>query len=223
VCSPTCGPGSPRPTTCRSDHSRLRHCTFGCSNCSTQAVVPANAGTHNPWRVLLSKASATSCKRKSAPYGSPRSRLCENSREQSARRIVFSLFFAQLSASEISFPIKDIRDKVSTRKVERRSFHTAWFAGTTAGCEFAFSRHDAPEFYKFIPPQNKGAGKTGCALHPRSRVQTCTEKTHTSIQVQRRQSGLPCAMVLRLISCSPRRDRACLPPSPPRSVSFSRA
>jgi hypothetical protein len=46
-------------------------------------------------------------------YGS---RLCENSREQSARRIVFSLFFSQLSASELSFPIKDIRDKLSTRK-----------------------------------------------------------------------------------------------------------
>src|SRR4029079_3742471 len=29
-------------------------------------------------------------------------------------------------------------------------------------------------------------------------------KTHTSIQVQRKHSGLPCAMVLRLISCSPR-------------------
>jgi hypothetical protein len=44
---------------------------------------------------------------------------------------------------------------------------------------------------------------------------------HTSIQVQRKQSGLPCAMVLRLISCSPRRDLACLSPSPPRSVSLS--
>jgi hypothetical protein len=31
------------------------------------------------------------------------------------------------------------------------------------------------------------------------------EKTHTSIQVQRRHSGIPCAMALRLISCSPRR------------------
>jgi hypothetical protein len=31
------------------------------------------------------------------------------------------------------------------------------------------------------------------------------KKTHTSIQVQRRQSGIPRAMVLRLISCSPRR------------------
>ena len=30
------------------------------------------------------------------------------------------------------------------------------------------------------------------------------EEPHTSIQVQRRQSGIPCAMVLRLISRSPR-------------------
>ena len=28
---------------------------------------------------------------------------------------------------------------------------------------------------------------------------------HTSIQVQRRQSGIPCAMALRLMPCSPRR------------------
>jgi hypothetical protein len=31
------------------------------------------------------------------------------------------------------------------------------------------------------------------------------KETHTSIQVQRRQSGIPCAMVLRLMPCSPRR------------------
>src|SRR3954468_6724462 len=30
------------------------------------------------------------------------------------------------------------------------------------------------------------------------------KETHTSIQVQRKQSGLPCAMVLRLIARSPR-------------------
>ena len=34
------------------------------------------------------------------------------------------------------------------------------------------------------------------------------EKAHTSIQVQRKQSGLPCAMALRLIPCSPRRDHS---------------
>jgi hypothetical protein len=91
-------------------------------------------------------------------------------------------------------------------------------AGTTDGYTSAISRQHSPEFCKFIPPQKtEGAGKTGCALHPRSRVPMHLAKTHTSIQVQRKQSGLPCAMVLRLISCSPRRDLACLSPSPSRS------
>jgi len=72
------------------------------------------------------------------------------------------------------------------------------------------------------PQKIEGAGKTGCALHPRSHVQGMHKQTHMSIQVQRKQSGLPCAMVLRLISCSPRRDLACLSPSPSRSVSLSR-
>jgi len=72
----------------------------------------------------------------------------------------------------------------------------------------AFSRQHSPEFCKFVRssqregvarPSREGAGKTGCALHPRSRVQKQQTKTHTSIQVQRKQSGLPCAMVLRLI------------------------
>jgi hypothetical protein len=58
---------------------------------------------------------------------------------------------------------------------------------------------------KLPPHKEEGAGKAGCALHPRSRVQSAQSKTHTSIQVQRRQSDLPCAMVLRLTSCSPRR------------------
>ena len=39
---------------------------------------------------------------------------------------------------------------------------------------------------------------------PRSRA-NAQRKAHTSIQVQRRQSGIPCAMVLRLMPCSPRR------------------
>jgi hypothetical protein len=32
------------------------------------------------------------------------------------------------------------------------------------------------------------------------------KKTHTSIQVQRRRSDIPCAMALRLMPCSPRRS-----------------
>ena len=43
---------------------------------------------------------------------------------------------------------------------------------------FMFSRHAAPEFCKIHPPQKEeGAGKTGCALHPRSHVQRQLEKT----------------------------------------------
>src|SRR5258708_2462369 len=53
------------------------------------------------------------------------------------------------------------------------------------------------------PLKSEGAGNAGCALHRPSRVQNC-KKTHTSIQVQRRQSGIPRAMVLRLTSRSPR-------------------
>jgi hypothetical protein len=56
----------------------------------------------------------------------------------------------------------------------------------------------------FALPKKRGRRKTGCALHPRSRVQLRTKNAHTSIQVQRRASGLPCAMVLRRTSCSPR-------------------
>ena len=53
-----------------------------------------------------------------------------------------------------------------------------------------------PSSASVILPKNEGAGKTGCALHPRSRVQRLRKRAHTSIQVQRKQSGLPCAMVL---------------------------
>ena len=70
---------------------------------------------------------------------------------------------------------------------------------------FAFPRHIAPESCKGSPSKMEGAGNAGCALHPRSRVQDAQKKTHTSIQVQRRQSGIPCAMALRLMPCSPRR------------------
>src|SRR6476660_8153471 len=58
----------------------------------------------------------------------------------------------------------------------------------------------------------EGAGKAGCALHPRSRVQSAQRKTHTSIQVQRRQSGFPCALVYDLLRAL-LGDRAFLPPS----------
>jgi hypothetical protein len=45
---------------------------------------------------------------------------------------------------------------------------------------FATPRQHSPEFCKFVCPQKKeGAGKTGCALHPRSHVPSCTSKKRT--------------------------------------------
>ena len=74
-------------------------------------------------------------------------------------------------------------------------------------CAFAISRRIAPEVLQIARPQKEeGARKTGCALHPRSRVQYARESAHTSIQVQRGASGLPCAMALRLIARSSRRS-----------------
>src|SRR3984893_2506793 len=55
------------------------------------------------------------------------------------------------------------------------------------------------------PKEVEGAGNAGCLLHPRSRAQKMRKDAHTSIQVQTEQSGIPCAMVLRLIPRSPRR------------------
>ena len=53
------------------------------------------------------------------------------------------------------------------------------------------------------PEDQEGAGNAGCLLHPRSRVQYAQKKAHTSIQVQSEHSGIPCAVVLRLMPCSP--------------------
>src|SRR3954452_23833699 len=73
---------------------------------------------------------------------------------------------------------------------------------------------DRPRFASsFALFEREGAGKTGCLLHPRSRVRFAQTKLHTSIQGSGKHSGLPCAMALRLTSCSPRRT-ALLPPSP---------
>ena len=58
---------------------------------------------------------------------------------------------------------------------------------------------------KFTLQKSEGAGNAGCLLHPRSRVQGALKNAHTSIQVQPKHSGIPCAMVLRLMPSSPRR------------------
>jgi hypothetical protein len=57
--------------------------------------------------------------------------------------------------------------------------------------------------------KTKGAGKAGCALHPRSRVQFAHKKAHTSIQVQRRHPGFPCAMGYGLLRALPGERLSC--------------
>src|SRR5215208_7175830 len=74
--------------------------------------------------------------------------------------------------------------------------------------------HCARGLHFDVPPRkSEGAGKTGCLLHPRSRVRFALDKTAHEHTGQREHSGLPCAMALRLTSCSSRRT-ALLPPSP---------
>ena len=53
--------------------------------------------------------------------------------------------------------------------------------------------------WKSCAPENRGRREDRVRAAPAVSCAMCTKKTHTSIQVQRRQSGLPCAMVLRLI------------------------
>jgi len=74
-------------------------------------------------------------------------------------------------------------------------------------CSFPISRLDVPEVCQNFPyPLDQRAQGIPGARCTRGLVcNSAQKKTHTSIQVQRRQSGIPCAMVLRLISRSPRR------------------
>ena len=74
------------------------------------------------------------------------------------------------------------------------------------GHGISISRRDAPELcFQFSPQKSEGAGKAGCWLAPAVSCAIGAEKTHTSIQVSAGASGLPCAMVLRLMPRSPRR------------------
>jgi hypothetical protein len=81
----------------------------------------------------------------------------------------------------------------------------------------AFSRRVSPELCKSFALETRGRRECRVRAAPAVSCAKVETKTHTSVQVQRRHSGIPCAMALRLISCSPRRDRACLsPPSQKR-------
>jgi hypothetical protein len=65
-------------------------------------------------------------------------------------------------------------------------------------------RASRPRFCNsFTPFNQEGAGNAGRRLAPAVSCANSAEDTHTSIQVQPEQPGIPCAMGLRLIPCSP--------------------
>jgi hypothetical protein len=119
--------------------------------------------------------------------------------------------------------IAHLRARLLARARNPLHIHTAarWIPGSryarsgmTAGYASAISRRVSPEVCILLPSsKTEGAGKTGCLLHPRSRVRFAQNKTAHEHTGQLEHSGLPRAMALRLTSCSPRRT-ALLPPSP---------
>ena len=58
---------------------------------------------------------------------------------------------------------------------------------------------------RFVVPQIGGSRKCRMRAAPAVPCAKWVKKTHTSIQVQQRHSGIPCAMALRLMLSSPRR------------------
>jgi len=70
----------------------------------------------------------------------------------------------------------------------------------------AFSRRDSPEVCRDVS-RLEIRGRRECRMRAAPAVPCAKwkKKTHTSIQVQRRHSDIPCAMALRITSRSPRR------------------
>ena len=86
----------------------------------------------------------------------------------------------------------------------------------------AFSRHVCARGLPNLSLQKpEGAGKTGCALHPRSRVQDAQRKRTRAYRFSGNTPAFPAQWFYGLYRALPG-DRAFLPPSPLRSVSLSR-
>jgi hypothetical protein len=72
---------------------------------------------------------------------------------------------------------------------------------------FAISRLNAPEVcYEISALFIKGAGNAGRPMRPRAACAKVESKEHTRCQVTPESPGIPHAMVLRLMSYSPRRS-----------------
>ena len=82
-------------------------------------------------------------------------------------------------------------------------------AGTTTEYDAAISRHGLPELCIWFALQElRGRREDRVRAAPAVPCARSGGDAHTSIQVRRKHPGLPCAMALRLTSCSPRSGRA---------------
>ena len=81
----------------------------------------------------------------------------------------------------------------------------------TIECDSAFSRRDTPESCRNVgPPEFRERREDRVRAAPAvSRASPRGKKTHTSIQVQRKHSGLPCAVVLTLLRALPGERLSC--------------
>jgi hypothetical protein len=86
------------------------------------------------------------------------------------------------------------------------------FARNDGGYSFAISRRISPEICIFVGPplETEGAGKTGCLLHPRSRVRFAQTKLHTSIQGSGSIPAFPAQWLYGLLRALPGERLSCL-------------
>src|SRR4029450_6217194 len=81
----------------------------------------------------------------------------------------------------------------------------------TVEYEAAISRRISPEVCIFVCPlEIEGAGKTGCLLHPRSRVRFAQTKLHTSIQGSGSIPAFPAQWLYGLLRALPGERLFCL-------------
>ena len=90
---------------------------------------------------------------------------------------------------------------------------------TCSEYDSAVSRLNAPELCKIFALEMRGAGKTGCALHPRSRVPRCTSKNAHEHTGSPETPAFPAQWFYGFLRALPG-DRALLSPSPVRVLSI---
>jgi hypothetical protein len=75
----------------------------------------------------------------------------------------------------------------------------------TVGHTFTFPQRVSPGLCQSFRPKKRGRRECRVLAAPAVSCAKCARSAHTSIQVQSEHSGIPCAVVLRLMPCSPRR------------------